>query len=911
LKDSSIPFHTFYNPLVLFTHQRNELLRSQSSCQQLTIQLHDLQNSAQTFKSEAAALRERCVKMGDTLLTADVASTKLKELETDMYLQQEQIRALKTSNMEVEHSLSVARESLHETVQKKAEACNANTSMLNQLELKTEKYKDLAERHERCQNIWREDMLALQKATDALREELMRERADAMCASRIHEGILESKNAELAATVCKLQNLTGVEYNIQVVQATLKATEKEKRASGAQVEVLKKELSVLQNQIKSNETEISRLINVENSNEISSKLAEEKSVEVHILAEKIKILTAKYEGVSSWKLKIQDHIGSLCEQMEVSDVGALAAVVLEHKKLLQTTDDDAKELQRQLGDTLLQAESMEQNMLIKIEQLEQELITTNLALKTSETNVHTQRLLVGEMQAELTSLKASTGRSQTDLAGQITAMVKEAKSQKTHLQAQLQTQRGRVSHLEAGKLELLQEAEELNKKLVAESKAKADLEGQLAKLFGELGAANDDLAAAEDKIESQAESLKQLGATVRGLRVAQTTTVSKESADAMEQEFTGEMTRLNEEVGVLRAKNDDLEALLKTMTRTNKKMEAGASDKRSQLQDAAKVMALLKSESQAVHDEQSKEVTGAINATFCVFWFTLHSSLFCTALTLFICSLSCVAVQSELKASQARMKSLLSSARDEVDELSCSLRAATKMKKQNQDEMDLMRESKRDLAEKNRNFEKASAKMRVDHELLKQEKRALTLELKRVNHDLKALAVENEGVAMQLSELRRKEGMLATDLRRQLVDLQQEHSVALDQLRHHDFQAEDNNAKVQRMQATTDVTVNGLMQQISSLETESKHDKESHQKEIQTLKEQWNSLDRDLDHVKESSKKVRMGLGQFFRCGLVGALIAYFALPFLFLHVLYSSIFLHAPCAQFSMLTWLFVSRLS
>jgi chromosome segregation ATPase len=799
------------------------ILELETQVEELRNSTLELEQQSQHATSKATALEMECQKTGTSLSEATVLLQKLEGLETNSKLQQEEGRTLKKANMHLTESLALARESLAESERKRQESQNASSSILSQLEIKTEKNKDLAEGRDKMRQEHKEALQDLQRTLDATREDLMRERAEKMVAVQMSFKDNESKDGELTALKGKVTHLLQIEHDFRVLKATHTTAENEKSALKSEIALLKKEMSLLRKESEDNEVEIARLLPIEKSHEEAVQLLEQRAEEIQRLSGELQTLVDTSEGLSTWKVKVQGHLVELCKQMEVPDMSSLSSVVLQNKHMLEETETAAKELEHQLEDTVLRAESRESEMQITIEQLEQEVTTTNITLQNVQKQIASQQLLVEEVQSKHATLENSKDRSQNELAEQLAAAIKESKSQTQHLHSQITKHRERIGRVEGEKLELLEEAEQLNQKLVAQTKATAEAEGQMSRAFSELQTSQQDLVSAEDKICSQMESLKQLNATLLGYERAQMTLVSKESMDEMEQILSAEKVHLENECHALRTRNKEMETTLSTVNREKKNAEVVASTKRSQLQDAAEMMSTLKSESHNLNRSQ----TQAIQA--------LEESL--------------------LHANQD-----IARAKQEIEELSCSLKASMKLEKQLQDDLESLRRSKRDLNEQLRTIEKTHAKLNVDFEHSKTSKET-AWEVTRVAKDeAAALSKENEKLSKQLSELRRKEGMLASDLRKELAELQRVKSTIESALAESESQAGDHESVLQRMQTSTNITVNGLMEQIQTSEREYEADRESYQKDIQTLKDQLVSIEKDLEHVKKSSKNTIFAL---------------------------------------------------
>jgi chromosome segregation ATPase len=812
---------------VLAEGRRNELARSLNEAThavgQLRKEMAVLQQKVEGEEQRNAAFATRCVEMEKQLAGANAMVEKLSGVEASAEGQKGELQDLRKVKHELTEKLAATRESLGEANRLRQEAANANAGMLTQLQIKTEKTKDLAERCERMEQNRKTEQVESLRVLDKTREDLMSAMAEAMAAKQVHTTVVGSKDVELAALKEKVEHFQGKEHDLRVLQASYKTSENEKYAMKSEIAALKKEVEMFTQEVEDKDGTIKRLANVEQVGALSAKTVEEQQAQLQQMKSEIFALTDKYEGATSWKVKIQSHLVDLCTKMEVADVSTLSDVVLENKERLQNAEEELRELQHQLEDKVHHAESREQELQINTEQLNHEASTVKRSLQCTEEKVASQAVLIQDLQSKIAGLEESKDRSTTELTQQLATAQKDSKQKLQHVVSQLTKQRERSSQLEHEKLELLEEAEHLNKKLMAHLKAKGDAEMELSKVMSELGGVRQEVAAAEDRVASHQESIKQLNATLLGHQRAQTKTVSKESMDEMEAELTTENQRLAKDCRLLGSKVQELEADLALMERDKKKAEVVATTKRSHLEDAMKMIASLKLEAENFQNEQQQDVDS---------------------------------LEDELNMANAK----LSDVSREREELYASLQASTKLEQQCRQDQDSMRAGKRELAEKLRLLEKAHAKLQVECEHAQTERQSLLTDNKTVRGESKTIGAENEKLSTQLSELRRKEGLLAADLRRQLAELQMAKATTESELAESKAVADDHDSQLQRVQTQANVTINGLMEQIQSTEKQADSDRVAFQREAKTLKEQLTQLEKDMEHREKSSKNSILSL---------------------------------------------------
>ncbi len=592
--------------------KRNELARKLNEAAQnfesLRKEMDTLQQRVQDGENRCSSFETRCIEKDKQLSAANAMVEKLTGIEKLTKDQASEIIDLRKVHYELTEKLAAARDSLSEANRFRQDHANANASLLTQLQIKSEKIKDITERCEKNDEIRKKLEMESQKLLDKTREDLMSAMADAIASKRVHKTVVEAKDIELATLKNKLEYYYVKESGFRVLQTTHAASENEKNALKSEIAVLRKEIDMSTKEVEKNEKSIMLLKNAEIDRAAFAKVVQEQEVQLQNAKNEVEVLAEKYADASSWKAKIQGHLVDLCQKMNVKDVSALTTVALHNKDMLQAAGTEIKELQRQLEDTIQCAESKEKEMQINVEQLSLEISTLTQLLQNAENRLTSQNAIIDDLRNKCTKVEEAKDESITDLANQINTAKKESSQKLLHISSQVTKQRERISQLENEKMELLQEAEELNQKIVRHSKAKVDAEMELSKTASELGRVREEVLAAEDRVSALQESMEQLNATLLGYQRAQATTVSKESMDEMEKELSAEKIRLEKDCRQLLLQVQELEAQLTIAAREKKNAETVALTKRSQLEDAIKAVATLKSEAEELKEAQRLEV---------------------------------------------------------------------------------------------------------------------------------------------------------------------------------------------------------------------------------------------------------------------------------------------------------------
>ena len=146
-------------------------------------------------------------------------------------------------------------------------------------------------------------------------------------------------------------------------------------------------------------------------------------------------------------------------------------------------------------------------------------------------------------------------------------------------------------------------------------------------------------------------------------------------------------------------------------------------------------------------------------------------------------------------------------------------------------------------------------------------------------NDAKAKAEEFEKkIPSQLAAMRRKEGLLAADLWRQVADLRISTCTVESALVESKAHVENHGAQLLRVQTQARVTMNGLMEQIQSTERQTESDRDRTQKDLSDIRTKFNidirkqleqeqNVDEQLRRIRAQNNRLSMELGKHMREG--------------------------------------------